>query len=249
MIKRFVAGSFAFWLILYPCAGMAKEAQPRKLSYVGVTAGKVVVQEVETYDRANHISLPDVKQSYEWMLGVKVGHTPQIWGRMTPIVVELEAFMITKADAKTSPYFFHPIGSNVDFAADISVRDVMLNFFLRHPYGRVHPYGGFGLGWVWFELEDARLTFQPGFTWPETGTRVNNQGDLSDDAFGYQFMAGVNFDLTDTWSIDLGYRYFVTEPEFDYQRTSFPTIAAPTELDVKFTYETQILTLGVTYWF
>ena len=234
---------------LFPSLSMAQETKSGKVNYVGITAGRAFLQDLESYERNLHFSLPDVGLSDAFILGVRVGHTPQIWSRMTPIVVEVEGSMITQTEAESDPFFLHPIGSTVDFTADVGVRDVMLNFCLRHPYGGIHPYGGFGLGWAWFDLENASLTLEPGFLWPETGTRVNEQGDLSEDAFAYQFLLGVTFDVTETISVDLGYRYFVTEPEFKLRRTSYPEIANPVDFDIRMTMKAHVIALGVALWF
>ncbi|UCG80063.1 MAG: porin family protein [Desulfobacterales bacterium] len=250
MIKAFVVVSLTWWLILFPSAGMTQEGKSTKLNYVGITAGGAFPEDLESSERTLfHTSLPDANLSDALMLGVRLGHTPQMWYKMSPIVVELEASMITKTDAKSANYVFNPVGSSVTFATDIFVRDIMLNFLLRHPYGRVHPFAGFGLGWTWFDIENARLILEPGFTWPGTASGVNNQGDLSDDAFGYQFLLGVSFDLTDTVSLDLGYRYFQTEPEFKFRQAAYTEFEAPVDLNVKMTYKTHVIGFGLSLWF
>jgi hypothetical protein len=250
MIKVFVLLSLTWWLTVFPAAGMCQEAMSKQRNYVGISAGGALPEDLESSERnLFHTSLPDTNLSDEYMLGVRLGHRPQMWHKTSPIIVELEASMITKTDAKSDNFLFNPVGSSVTFAADILVRDVMLNFLLRHPYGRIHPYGGFGLGWAWFDIDNARLILEPGFTWPGTTSGVNHQGDLSDDAFGYQFLLGVSFDLTDTVSLDAGYRYFQTEPEFKFRGAAFTEFEAPVDLDLRMTYKTHILALGLTLWF
>jgi outer membrane receptor protein involved in Fe transport len=250
MIKAFVLVSITWWLILSPSVGMTQEEKSKKLHYVGIAAGGAFPEDLESSERTFfHTSLPEANLSDEYIFGVRLGHRPHMWHKTSPIVVELEASMITKTDAKSDNFLFNPVGSSVTLAADILVKDVMLNFLLRHPYGRTHPYGGFGLGWTWFDIDNAKLILEPGFTWPGTTSGVNRQGDLSYDAFGYQFLLGVSFDLTDTVSLDLGYRYFQTEPEFKFRGAAFTEFEAPVDLDLRMTYKTHIIALGLILWF
>ena len=125
--------------------------------------------------------------------------------------------------------------------ADISVIATMFNFLVKDPYGQVHPYAGLGLGWTWFEIGDATLTLGPEFLWPSTGTSTNSLGDLRDDIFGYQILLGLGVDLTDTLSLDFGYRYFRTEPEIRF--------ADGADLDVKMTYEANIFAVCLSFGF
>jgi opacity protein-like surface antigen len=236
-------------VIVMASVGSAEEAGSEKLIYVGGTVGWVVSEDLESYDRTFHDSLSDLDLSSGFMLGVRLGHTPRISNRTTPIAVELEGSMITSSDAKNDFYLPSPFGSSVGFTADVSVKSIMANFLLRYPYGRIHPYGGFGLGWTWFDMDDVRFSLEAGYAWPDTGTSLKSGGDLNDNTFAYQFLLGASFDLTDTISMDLGYRYFRTEPEFKFRGLGFTQYEAQVDLDVRMTYTIHVIGLGLTFWF
>ena len=247
-----------FWIavvtigvIVMASVGSAEQADSEKLVYLGGTVGCVVSKDLESYDRTFHDSLPDLDLSSSFMLGVRLGYTPRISNKTTPIAVELEGSMITSSDAKNDFYLPSPssLGSTISFTGEVSVRSIMANFLLRYPYGRIHPYGGFGLGWAWFDMDEARFILEPGYAWPETGTNVKSGGDLSDDAFAYQLLLGASFDLTDTISMDLGYRYFRTEPEFNFRQVAFNQYEALVDLDVRMTYTIHVVGLGLTFRF
>ena len=49
--------------------------------------------------------------------------------------------------------------------------------------------------------------------------------------------------------MDLGYRYFRTEPEFKLREVGFTQFEARVDLDVKMTYTIHVVGLGLTYRF
>jgi opacity protein-like surface antigen len=204
---------------------------------------------MESQDRTEHKSLPDIGLSKEIWLSARVGHTPLISNRTNPIAIEIEGIFITKTDADRNSYIPSPFGADLDFKADALVKTVMANFLLRRPGGRIHPYGGFGLGWVRFDLEDVKFSLPTGWTFPGTESNDRSLGDMDDDVFGYQFLLGAAFDVTDRFSVDVGYRYFRTEPEFKFSGVAYDRFQAPIVLDVKMTYKQHLLGLGLTYWF
>ena len=234
LVHAFLVCSFT----LFPSIALAQHTDSGKLNYFGVTAGGVFPGKLDSYARyPNHISLSDVDLKDGFMVSVRVGHTPEKLARMSTIAIEVEAYMIGGADIEDEYYFTHSFGSNVYLDADISVTAIMLNFLARDPYGQFHPYGGLGMGWTWFDVEDATLKLEPGYSWPAIGTRTNSIGDLDDDTLGFQVLLGVGIDLTHTLSLDLGYRYFYAQPELEYEGEA--------DLDVKMTYKTHMITVGL----
>ena len=239
-MKELLAAFLVCSFTLFSSIALAQDTDSDKLNYVGVTAGGVFPRELESDERyPDRISLSDVDLSDGFMLGVRVGHTPKKLAKVggVAIAIEVEAFMIGGADIEDEYYFTHPFGSNVYLDADISVTAILLNFLARDPYGQVHPYGGWGIGWTRFEAEDATLTLEPGFSWPGIGTGTNSLGDLHDDTLGFQALLGLSVDLTDTFSFDIGYRYFYAQPELELKREA--------DIDVKMTYKTHMITVGL----
>ena len=93
-----------------------------------------------------------------------------------------------------------------DINADGSIlnRTAMLNAFYDFnnvmPWSMVTPFVGLGLGVDWVKIRNATIP----------GLRV----DDSDLTFAYQAMAGLNFDITNQLSANIGYRWFHA-PSFD----------------------------------
>jgi len=223
----------------------AQDRNQGKNNYLGVTLGQVFPKNLDSDERyPDRVSLSDVRLEGGLIFGIKMGHTPKRLSRMDTlaIAVEVEAFMIDGTDVESEYYYFHPFGSNVDLDADISIMALMLNVLLRDPYGQVHPYGGVGMGWTWFDMGDVKLAMQPGWEWPDMSTNVNRQGDLEDDAFAFQILLGTGIDLTQRLSVDLGYRYLRTEPKIEFSREGV-------DLDTKMTYKSHMITVGLTYAF
>jgi opacity protein-like surface antigen len=121
----------------------------------------------------------DTKMKDSWMLGAKFGY---ILPMFKWVAGEVEYNYLAKQDIDTA-------GVNGDFSA----HNVMANLLARYPEGRFHPYVGFGIGW-------SHGMFK--------ATTADGSADESANAFAWQILAGVNFEITPNWSADLGYRYF-----------------------------------------
>ena len=81
---------------------------------------------------------------------------------------------------------------------DFNHASVMANAFYDFdkllPWSAVTPFVGLGLGGAWVKAMNATI---PGF-----------RTDDVDTGFAYQLMAGVNFDITNQLSANVGYRWF-----------------------------------------
>ncbi|MGZ6220901.1 MAG: outer membrane protein, partial [Syntrophales bacterium] len=121
----------------------------------------------------------DVSLKSSWAIGAKAGY---IFPQVKWLAAELEYFYLAKQDIDQS-------GSSGDFSAN----NVMANLLVRYPEGKIHPYAGIGIGWSWG-------TFK--------ATSSGNSIDESANAFAWQILAGVNFEITQDWSADVAYRYF-----------------------------------------
>lgn len=87
------------------------------------------------------------------------------------------------------------------FSGDYSANNAMLNLILRYPEGRFHPYIGAGAGWSWGSIDASH---------PVLGSI-----DESDNAFGWQLLAGINMQITENFSADLAYKYFQSKYEIE----------------------------------
>jgi opacity protein-like surface antigen len=151
----------------------------------------------------------DIPLKDSWALGVKGGY---IIPTMKWLAVELDYTYLADQDIDQS-------GVDGKFNAS----NLMVNFIARYPEGKYHPYLGVGIGWSWGSFKGS----EPGFT-----------VDESDNAFAWQLMAGVNFEITPQWSADLGYRYF----------SSQYTINSGGD-DVDMTSKNHMILIGVNYHF
>jgi outer membrane autotransporter protein len=94
--------------------------------------------------------------------------------------------------------------SNVD--GDLGVFASMFNVFLdMHNPSRVTPYVGGGIGFATLYLNDIR-----GFDSRGPG-RVRLYDDSNDTVFASQVGAGIDVAINSRFSLDFGYRYFITE--------------------------------------
>jgi len=86
---------------------------------------------------------------------------------------------------------------------DVTADSLLINFFgVFHDKGRWSPYIGAGIGAARIEASDLKVTGQP----MANGSAV---------VLAYQLGAGLDFALTGTLSLDLGYRFFgSTRPKF-----------------------------------
>jgi opacity protein-like surface antigen len=141
-----------------------------------------------------------------WMLGAKFGYI-------------IPAFKWVAAEVE----YNHSFKQDIDekwASGDFSTDNVMANLLVRSPEGKFHPYVGFGIGW-------SRGQF-----------KVSNPGvesiDKSDNAFAWQALAGLNFEITPNWSADVGYRFFQSKYSVE-------------NVDAK--SRNQIILIGVNYHF
>ncbi|HNQ02570.1 MAG TPA: OmpW family outer membrane protein [Syntrophales bacterium] len=155
----------------------------------------------------------DVPLKDSWALGAKFGYIiPQVkW-----LAVELDYAYLAEQDIDQA-------GVDGDFKAS----NLMVNLIARYPEGKIRPYIGAGIGWSWGALEASGSV-----------GGITGAVDESDNAFAWQILAGVNFEITPQWSADLGYRYFSSKYTFN--------IAGE---DVDMTAKNHMILIGVNFHF
>lgn len=87
---------------------------------------------------------------------------------------------------------------------DVKLHNFMFNIILQYPPGRIHPYFGAGLGATYFDFSLTSTSRIDDVIYSER--RSSN-----DTVFAWQLLTGVNIDLTNNLSLDVGCRYFATE--------------------------------------
>lgn len=130
-----------------------------------------------------------------------------------------------------------------DFSAvdgDVKLHNFMFNVFARYPSGKLKPYCGMGLGTSYFDFSAISTARIDNVDYSE-----RSSGD--DFVFAWQILIGADLDLTDTLSLDIGYRYFDTESfddDYDYHHHHYDYYHGST-----IEYNTSMVTLGLKYRF
>jgi len=122
--------------------------------------------------------------------GVKIGVFPQVTRRV--LGIELEYFGTTgRLSAANS--------SGAEGKAGLTVLNSMFNIVLRRPTGEFRPYGGLGIGYSGAILHGADF---PG---------RSNQDFDSTSSFAYQFMGGLQWELSEQAFLFAEYKHLVTD--------------------------------------
>ncbi|HLF96320.1 MAG TPA: outer membrane beta-barrel protein [Methylococcaceae bacterium] len=96
---------------------------------------------------------------------------------------------------------------DVNYKASVESWAAMLSGYFDLPVslGPVHPYIGGGIGWAWSTLSSIHQKWTPGAGFP-AGTQTDPGGDNS--SFAWQAMFGLNYAVTSSFAVDVGYRHF-----------------------------------------
>jgi len=175
----------AFVLVLAPM-GTAKAVEAGPF-YVGLFGGYVMPDDLEMDEEGESW---DVPLDDSWMIGAKFGY---IFPQVKWLAAELEYTYLADMDV-----------DEPEVDGDFNANNLMANLVFRYPEGKIHPYAGFGLGWSFGNIEAQGQDEEVAWVFDE-----------DDNAFAWQLLAGVNFEITPQWSADLGYKYFSCEYEFD----------------------------------
>jgi opacity protein-like surface antigen len=87
---------------------------------------------------------------------------------------------------------------------DVKIHNFMFNILVHYPEGKIHPYIGLGAGVSSFDLSLKSTSRVNGVLYSE-------RRSSGDTVFAWQAMAGVDIDLANNFSLDIGCRYFDAE--------------------------------------
>lgn len=110
---------------------------------------------------------------------------------------------------------------------------VLANAWYEFELGKFHPYLGGGAGWAKSDLEGdfAGVVRNPGLA----------HFDASGDGLAWQLGAGINFDISPSMTIGVGYRY-LDAPDVDVPPRAFDNNAGMAPIDV--THQSVMLDLS-----
>lgn len=178
----------------------------------------------------------DVNVQEAWVFGVKFGYTPPV---LKYFSFEFEySYLNPDVDRTVFPR------SGTDYTAvegDVKLNNFMFNAIAKYPTGKIHPYVGAGIGFSNIDVSLLRTSSE--------GYAYSISHD--DTVFAWQILLGVEIDLTNNFSLDIGYRYFSAEDESDddddddHHHGHYHDYYHGTQFD----YDTSMVTLGLKYRF
>lgn len=169
----------------------------------------------------------DIDIQDTWAFGFKLGYTPP---PLRFFSFEFEYSYLNPDVDKTVLY--HAGTNYAAIEGDIKFNNFMFNAIMKYPEGIIHPYIGAGLGFSYIDVSISA-----------TSTARSYSND--DTVFAWQILAGVEIDLTNNLSMDIGYRYFATESNHNYDHDYYYNEYDNTPLE----YSTSMVTLGLKYRF
>lgn len=170
----------------------------------------------------------DLNIEETFALGAKAGFVHPL---LKYLAFEFEYFYL---NPDIDPSIIDRYGSDyVAVEGDIKMNSFMFNIIGKYSRGTIHPYIGVGLG---LSSSDVSAIATDG---SETIAPI---GD-NHTSFAWQLLTGMEIDIARNLALDIGYRYFVTEMEFNDSMV----FDYDTSRDINF--ETDMITLGFKFLF
>jgi len=172
----------------------------------------------------------DIGMKTGWLAGAKVGYLTPFTNRI--LAAELE-YNHLESNFDSKPIECGTLDGGIK--ADV----LMVNLIGRYPGGRFHPYVGVGGGYANVKVNDIS-------GWAQNAKIMTIQGG-SQGVFAYQFLAGVDFDITRNWMVGLGYKYLASSSMSFNTTASAADGSASIPVNVDTTYKSHNLVLTVGY--
>jgi len=231
MLMKKVAKIFAvFVFVLAFSVFPSNSASAQTGFYVGVFGGYAFSPDASLsytyYDYYYYYNREyDVEVQDSAVFGFKFGYTPP---RLKFLSFEFEySYLNPDVDRTALPY---DPSSFAIAEGDIKLNNFMFNAIFKYPEGKFHPYIGLGIGFSYID-------------WSLTTTSPVRSISNDDTVFAWQMLAGVEIDLTNNLSVDIGYRFFATESSSDDDYYDYY------DNDTRLEYRTSMVTLGLKYKF
>jgi opacity protein-like surface antigen len=209
-------------------------AAPNKGFYVGVFGGYVIPQKVTISapdDAYYYFDNFDMTLNNGYIIGVKSGWNTSFTRGIMAMEIE---YNYLNSNIDNSKVIASPDHGGVPVTLDgtMTTHAVLFNVKARYPQGPIHPYAGFGMGYAYSSFGDITERAVE-----DTGVEIWNSE--SGGGFCWQFLTGVDFDVTPNLSVSVGYKYFVTNP----------TIGERYNMYIDADYRASIFTAGLTFTF
>jgi len=233
-MKKVANYFFIFTLAILFAVCPLKSASAQVGGYIGIWGGYTISPDASSgdyYDGGDYYYNFNLDIQETWVFGAKIGYTPP---QLKYLAFEFE-YSYLKPDINSSIIDWY--GSNfVAVEGDVKLNNFMFNAIVKYPQGRFHPYVGAGFG---FSYADMSTIVTQRFS------SVTSSASVGKDctSFAWQLLTGVEFDITNNLSVDIGYRYFATEIEFE----NATGIEFKNDTNIDFT--TSMITLGLKFLF
>jgi opacity protein-like surface antigen len=230
-MKKVANYLFIFTLAILFAVCPLKSASAQVGGYIGVWGGYTISPDASSGNSHdwNYYNSYDLDIQEAWALGVKVGYTPP---QLKYFSFEFE-YSYLDPDINRSVLGQNRTGL-VAVEGDVKLNNFMFNAIAKYPLGRFHPYVGAGIGCSYTDMSATA-----------TQSGVINSASVGKDytSFAWQLLTGVEIDIINNLSVDIGYRYFASEIEFGNN----------TEIDfensTKIDFTTSMITLGLKFHF
>lgn len=176
--------------------------------YIGGWGGYTINPETSDDEWHDYYDDYDLDVKETAVWGVKIGYSNPF---LKYLALEAE-YSYLNPDIKDHDY--------ID--GDVKISNLMFNVIGKYPLGIIKPYVGVGLGFAYADMSFDDI-------------RGIDDGDYT--SYAWQFLTGVEFYLTTEIAVDFGYRYYITEMEFEGDD------------DEDLTFSTSMLTLGLKVFF
>ncbi|MDR2489734.1 MAG: porin family protein [Desulfovibrio sp.] len=209
-MKKLVAFLGLLGIMALPGIAVAEDSKP-----MGVYVGGHLGMSIENFSGRKFIDAgsgvswsPGSKTDTAFGGGISIGYDfePQLG---VPVRLELDYTARTRGEAKSSGLYDDSAITgegpfDVTKKDSVSLQTLMLNAWVDIPTGTAFtPYlgGGVGFGFVNYK---ARMGFVDTQGVVDSGSESSSTNETN---FAWSLGGGVAYDVTDNWTVDLGYRY------------------------------------------
>ena len=195
-MQKVARSLFVFVFVIAVSVFPFDTASAQRGMYVGVFGGYTFSPDASWEDYYSSIDL-NVQET--GIFGVKFGFNPP------PIKFFSIEFEYSYLNPDMDRTVFATAGSDYDaIEGNAKIHNFMFNAIVKYPEGKIHPYLGLGIGASYFDFS-ALSTANVG------GVNYSERSSVDDTVFAWQILAGVDIDLTNNLSLDIGLRYFDAE--------------------------------------
>ena len=189
-------------------------AQNKEYFYGSITGGLSIMNELHeewNNDKLNQTAGLSYSVKPGLLFGAKLGFVPKAAKNYLALEIEYY-YQNNKLDVASSTGFVAGTTVIPGFSgkltnSGVAFHSFFFNVLARLPEGKIHPYAGIAPG---FTISDVKFSEEPYFA--ESG---------SDTKFSYQFIVGVDYDISPKISVGAAYKFFKTRPKITWANGTY----------------------------